>query len=329
MAMERTDSTAAMASLANYDDEGHSSDEEMEYKKAPSSIDNISDDEAETNNSRPPSTKPVVDDENSVASSADLGDISTMKTDVPVTRKPTRLVSYGPDDVDEERSDSDRENEEDEDPSTMAIIVDKNELNSSLDAQQASSLSRSVQNKTADEIELPAEPPGKCSRILQEKITKLYERMRREGLNLTASIQRKTNFRNPSIYEKLIEFCGIDEKGTNFPPEVYDPHSFGKESYYDALDKAQKLEMEKREKERKDRTKIEFVTGTKKPSSGEGPTDEKKRKTKWDSQPQAQSSGSRQNVLSASSVNLTSSATGNKSTVIPAVGNITKKSSGK
>lgn len=85
--MERTDSTAAMASLATYDDEGHSSDEEMEYKKAPSSIDNISDDEAETNNSRPPSTKPVVDDENSVASSADLGDISTMKTDVPVKRK--------------------------------------------------------------------------------------------------------------------------------------------------------------------------------------------------------------------------------------------------
>lgn len=328
MAMERTDSTAAMASLANYIDEGHSSDEEINYKKAPSSIDNISDDEAETNTSRPPSTKPVVDDENSVSSGADLTDIPS-KTDIPIKRKPTRLVSYGPDDVDEERSDSDRENEEDEDPSTMAIIVDKNELNSSLDAQQASSLSRSVQNKAVDEIELPAEPPGKCSRILQEKITKLYERMRREGLNLTASIQRKTNFRNPSIYEKLIEFCGIDEKGTNYPPEIYDPHSFVKESYYDALDKAQKLEMEKREKERKDRTKIEFVTGTKKPSSAEGPTDEKKRKTKWDSQPQAQSSGSRQNVLPASSVNLTSSATGSKSTVIPAVGNITKKPSGK
>lgn len=229
MAMERTDSTAAMASLANYIDEGHSSDEEINYKKAPSSVDNISDDEAETNTSRPPSTKPVVDDENSVSSGADLTDIPS-KTDIPIKRKPTRLVSYGPDDVDEERSDSDRENEEDEDPSTMAIIVDKNELNSSLDAQQASSLSRSVQNKAVDEIELPAEPPGKCSRILQEKITKLYERMRREGLNLTASIQRKTNFRNPSIYEKLIEFCGIDEKGTNYPPEIYDPHSFGKES---------------------------------------------------------------------------------------------------
>lgn len=40
-----------------------------------------------------------------------------------------------------------------------------------------------------------------------------------------------------SIYEKLIEFCGIDEKGTNYPPELYDPSIWGKESYYDALGK--------------------------------------------------------------------------------------------
>ena len=38
-----------------------------------------------------------------------------------------------------------------------------------------------------------------------------------------------------SIYEKLIEFCGIDEKGTNYPPELYDPSIWGKESFYDAL----------------------------------------------------------------------------------------------
>lgn len=31
------------------------------------------------------------------------------------------------------------------------------------------SLSRSVQNKTADEIELPPEPQGKCSKALQVK----------------------------------------------------------------------------------------------------------------------------------------------------------------
>ena len=49
--------------------------------------------------------------------------------------------------------------------------------------------------------------------------------------------QNRKNFRNPSIYEKLIEYCDIDEHGTNFPKELYDGHLFGKESYYDELAK--------------------------------------------------------------------------------------------
>ena len=36
--------------------------------------------------------------------------------------------------------------------------------------------------------------------------------------------------------------------GTNFPPELYDGHLFGKESYYEELAKAQKEEMDRREK---------------------------------------------------------------------------------
>ena len=36
--------------------------------------------------------------------------------------------------------------------------------------------------------------------------------------------------------------------GTNFPPQLYDGHLFGKESYYDELSKVQKSEMDRREK---------------------------------------------------------------------------------
>ena len=39
-----------------------------------------------------------------------------------------------------------------------------------------------------------------------------------------------------------------DVLGTNFPPELYDGHLFGKESYYDELSKSQRAEMDKREK---------------------------------------------------------------------------------
>lgn len=45
---------------------------------------------------------------------------------------------------------------------------------------------------------------------------------------------------------------------------------WGRDSYYDELAKAQKQEMDKREKDKKDRTKVEFVSGTKKISEVSG-----------------------------------------------------------
>lgn len=88
-----------------------------------------------------------------------------------------------------------------------------------------------------------------------------------------------------SIYEKLIQFCGIDELGTNYPKDMFDPHGWSEDSYYEALGKlpgflacylvmtaqqlllsvffsfllpakAQKVEMDKLEKAKKERTKV-------------------------------------------------------------------------
>lgn len=60
---------------------------------------------------------------------------------------------------------------------------------------------------------IPPEPPGHCSIELQEKITKLYEKMQNQQLDMNAVIQKRKDFRNPSIYEKLIQFCGLNELG--------------------------------------------------------------------------------------------------------------------
>lgn len=38
-----------------------------------------------------------------------------------------------------------------------------------------------------------------------------------------------------SIYEKLIQFCSIDELGTNYPKDMFDPHGWSEDSYYEAL----------------------------------------------------------------------------------------------
>ncbi|XP_050409284.1 SAP30-binding protein isoform X2 [Patella vulgata] len=310
--MENKDSSTAISSLLSQ--YGDASDEEIINEAPGSAVDNISDEESENKRegNQLTKTEPMITDENS-PSSLKIMDYSDTPTKPKLVKKATKLVSYGPDDHEEDKSSSEEEVEEEEEDEFEIKALDRSKGGSCLETEVASSLSRSVLYMPAEDIKLPPEPPGKCTKTLQDKISSLYEKMRRDGLNLNATIQRRKDFRNPSIYEKLIDFCGIDSHGSNFPAEIYNPYLWSKESYYDELDKVQKKEMEKREKDRKDKTKVEFVTGTKKTSGSVDSSDDKKRKTKWDTAPSASST-------------LTSSVTGTKSTVIPAVGNISKKS---
>ncbi|XP_045155808.1 SAP30-binding protein isoform X1 [Echinops telfairi] len=214
-----------------------------------------------------------------------------------------------------EDDDSETERPEADDPKDIAEVEKR-------DPQElVASFSERVRNMSPDEIKIPPEPPGRCSNHLQDKIQKLYERKVKEGMDMNYVIQRKKEFRNPSIYEKLIQFCAIDELGTNYPKDMFDPHGWSEDSYYEALAKAQKVEMDKLEKAKKERTKaycrdvsaapgdrscpspvragtasswIEFVTGTKKgtttsttatttSTASTAVADAQKRKSKWDS----------------------------------------------
>jgi len=103
--------------------------------------------------------------------------------------------------------------------------------------------------------QLPPEPEGMCNPALQKHITEMWNRRRETGYDMNAVIQNKKMFRNPSIYEKLIQHCGIDEHGTNFPKELYDGHLFGEESYYDQLAHAQNVMEKKDAKAREQRMK--------------------------------------------------------------------------
>lgn len=109
-----------------------------------------------------------------------------------------------------------------------------------------------------NDVQLPPEPTGRCSNELQDKINKLNDKMVNSRLDMNRTIQQRKEFRNPSIYEKLIQFCSINEFGTNYPPEIYDPIRWGPESFYEELAKVQKTEMDRREKERKEKTKVSF-----------------------------------------------------------------------
>ncbi|XP_020858315.1 SAP30-binding protein isoform X1 [Phascolarctos cinereus] len=247
------------------------------------------------------------------------------------------LVSeaYGDDDFSRLEGDEDGYEEEDEENSRQSEDDDSetekpeaddlkefSELEKRDPQELVASFSERVRNMSPDEIKIPPEPPGRCSNHLQDKIQKLYERKIKEGMDMNYIIQRKKEFRNPSIYEKLIQYCSIDELGTNYPKDMFDPHGWSEDSYYEALAKAQKIEMDKLEKAKKERTKaycrdvsaapgevtgavlplcrhhlllgIEFVTGTKKgtttnaaatttTTASTAATDAQKRKSKWDS----------------------------------------------
>jgi len=201
-------------------------------------------------------------------------------------RKPAlNLVSYG--DIQDENDDKDVENvdmeiETDEESKDESSGLNKS--GGSADNNDSGVLNRSnsvVVDAWTGGGRLPDEPTGKCSEKVQENVNKLYKKKLEYNYDLNRIIQLKKEFRNPSIYEKLIQFCEIDETGTNLPKELYDGHLFGKESYYDELAKVQKLDMEKREKAAKDRNaKIEHskeVLAAK--------VDATKRKSKWDQGP--------------------------------------------
>ncbi|XP_051524190.1 SAP30-binding protein isoform X1 [Myxocyprinus asiaticus] len=263
-------------------------------------------------------------------------------------------ASYGVDDVirleeadekgseNEDSDDSTRNSEDEESDSGRAQddVKDVQEGETKDPQELVAQFSERVRNMSPDEIRIPPEPPGRCSSHLQEKIYKLYERKQHGDFDTNSHIQKKKEFRNPSIYEKLIQFCGIDELGTNYPKDMFDPHGWSEDSYYEALAKAQKVEMDKLEKAKKERTKIEFVTGTKKgtttnaaamttnTTTASSTADAQKRKSKWDSAVPvtlAQPALLTTTATLPGVVSVTTTASGTKTTVISAVGTILKK----
>uniref|UniRef100_A0AAA9SPU8 SAP30 binding protein n=1 Tax=Bos taurus TaxID=9913 RepID=A0AAA9SPU8_BOVIN len=242
----------------------------------------------------------------------------------------------GDEDGYEEEEDENSKPSEDDDSETEKPEADDPKDNPEVEKRDpqelVASFSERVRNMSPDEIKIPPEPPGRCSNHLQDKIQKLYERKIKEGMDMNYIIQRKKEFRNPSIYEKLIQFCAIDELGTNYPKDMFDPHGWSEDSYYEALAKAQKIEMDKLEKAKKERTKglsLPFVLPGLRPLAWVGPDfslasspDAQKRKSKWDSAIPV-TTIAQPTILTTTAtlpavVTVTTSASGSKTTVISA-----------
>ena len=259
----------------------------------------------------------IVDEDNESSTVAKKTDVKIMRPPLPIpsstelSKPPVRitpLVSYARGDESESDSDESESDESDEEFSLKALkkkaklqeqrarstpneelspasFVEKPEM-----IRDESNDSRISSANTVDQVRLPPEPEGRCSRSLQDKISRMLEKKKLSSLSLNDHVQRKKDFRNPSIYEKLVSYCNIDEYGTNYPRNLFNPSSWGVESYYDALAKAQKEAHDKKEKEKHKKGQVEFIKATKKITAGGSAiaiqvSEEKQKSSKWDSKP--------------------------------------------
>ncbi|KAI8807828.1 HCNGP-like protein-domain-containing protein [Cladochytrium replicatum] len=83
------------------------------------------------------------------------------------------------------------------------------------------------------QFELPPEVEGDPDPELQAKVEK-YMKYMEKGIRINDSF-KKPLFRNPSIMSKQIEFLGLDEYGSNYPKDIFDPHGFPADAYYDRI----------------------------------------------------------------------------------------------
>lgn len=133
-----------------------------------------------------------------------------------------RLVSYHDDTV--VSDDDNDENASDSEDIEMETSDRRAELGMVANNDNEELANKPKRDRVAEYgFALPPEPKGKCAPELQNKVDNFYEKMRTKNMNMNSLIQGNKEFRNPSIYDKLIIFCGINELGTNYPPELYDP----------------------------------------------------------------------------------------------------------
>ncbi|KZT62507.1 HCNGP-domain-containing protein [Calocera cornea HHB12733] len=111
---------------------------------------------------------------------------------------------------------------------------------------------------------IPPRPAGEPDPALVAKLAKFHD-LKRKGKHFNDTLMSNKAFRNPHIYEKLVNFVDVDEKGTNFPREIWDPFDYRPEWKAEALAEEQKKRSEAIEaaQGRGKRNEISFTSSSK------------------------------------------------------------------
>jgi hypothetical protein len=155
-------------------------------------------------------------------------------------------------------------------PSTLAEVDTPMDMDLESEDEQLRKRRELMQPKpipNVDDWGIPPEPQGECDADVEARIAHFLS-LRESGTRFNEHLQHSKAFRNPHIYEKLVEFVELDEYSSNFPKDQFDPHSFGTD--IDGLLEAQKKSAEDRLLSQQHRSNIQFVSGG--PPAGPPPT---------------------------------------------------------
>lgn len=149
---------------------------------------------------------------------------------------------------------------------------------------ESESDSENFMGKLDDEggVKIPSEPKGKCSSKLQDKIATEIQKRRKFGYDICSRMRENKMFRNPSIYDKLIDMCGITETGTNFTDPILIKSSWRTDSHYKQLAEKQQKDYDRREADRKKETAKDPNSQIKQAVIAEKAA---KHSSKWDDKP--------------------------------------------
>ncbi|KAL3377083.1 hypothetical protein AABB24_003480 [Solanum stoloniferum] len=113
---------------------------------------------------------------------------------------------------------------------------------------------------------LPPPPKEKCSDELQEKIMKFLALKKTTGRSFNAEVRNRKEYRNPDFLLHSVTYQDIDQIGSCFSKDVFDPHGYDKSDFYDEIEADSKREMDRREQERRRSPKVDFISGGTQPA---------------------------------------------------------------
>ncbi|KAF9672459.1 hypothetical protein SADUNF_Sadunf11G0043900 [Salix dunnii] len=118
---------------------------------------------------------------------------------------------------------------------------------------------------------LPPPPKEKCPHDLQKKIDKFLS-LKKIGRSFNAEVRNRKDYRNPDFLLHAVRYQDIDQIGSCFSKDVFDPHGYDQSDYYLDIEADMRRERERKDQELKRSPKVEFVSGGSQPGVVVPPT---------------------------------------------------------